>query len=316
MKSLKEKLLHIADFKWHLPFIVAVCFNLFNYILMFLVEDFEWLSSSQINNWGIIFLCINIFMLILLIILIIYQLIKRRWIRAFITTIYSALHSGVSYYLFLGLVILLWQRGCSESITPCKCKNAKEGWWMSENCKDYIESLSEDAKNKWIEDQKKCEKSDENNNIDINYTVEFKTDSTFLIRFNHKGETKTQLITYKFDEMYYPEDKEGYLMRRLTYDDWSFDGILDLSIACMHRSGSGGTIYDIWIFNKDIGQFEYENYLSNTFIEKDDETKTVRQYYRMGVDGRGEEISSIDTFYSGNKIYNSTFEKFKEDFID
>ena len=151
---------------------------------------------------------------------------------------------------------------------------------------------------------------------DDNYTVEFKTDSTFLIQFNHKGETKSQLITHKFDEMYYPEDKEGYLMRRLTYDDWSFDGILDLSISCMHRSGSGGTVYDIWIFNKDIGQFEYEDYLSSTFIEKDDESKTVRQYYRMGVDGRGEEISWIDTFYSGNKIYNSTFERFKKDFID
>ena len=166
MKSLKEKLLHIADFKWHLPFIVAICFNLFNYILMLLVEDFEWLSSSQIDNWGLIVTYMNIFILILLIILIIYQLIKRRWIRAFITTIYSVLHSGISYYILLSFTILSLQRGCSEEVNPCKCKNAKEGSYLMENCKNHIESLSEDAKNKWIEDQKNCEKSDENNNID------------------------------------------------------------------------------------------------------------------------------------------------------
>ena len=154
------------------------------------------------------------------------------------------------------------------------------------------------------------------NNIDDNYTVEFKNDSTFLIQFNYKGEIRTQLITHKFDDMYYTEDKEGYLMYYLTYNDWSFDGILDLSIYCMHGSGSGGSVYDIWIFDNETGQFEYDFDLSRVFIEKDDETKTVRQYYRMGVDGRGEEISWIDTFYSDNKIYISKFEKFKEDFID
>ena len=166
MKSLKEKVLHIADSKWHLPFVVAVCFNLLNYILTLLVEEFVWLSSSQIDTWELIVTNINIGFLIILIILIIYHLIKRRWIRAFITTIYSVSHSGISFFISFILIFLSLQRGCSESVSPCKCKNANEDTYLMDNCKNHIESLSEDLKIEWSEDQKQCDKSDENNNTD------------------------------------------------------------------------------------------------------------------------------------------------------
>ena len=146
---------------------------------------------------------------------------------------------------------------------------------------------------------------------DDNYTVEFKTDSTFIIQFNYKRETKTQLITHKFDDIYYPEEKEGYLMEHLTYDDWNFDGILDIEIYCLWESGSAGNVYDIWVFDKEIGQFEYDPNLSRHLIDKDDKTKTVRYYAREGA-----YADHIDTLYSGNKIYNSTFKKFEKDFID
>ena len=35
-----------------------------------------------------------------------------------------------------------------------------------DNCKNHIESLSEDLKNKWLEEQKKCDETDENINIE------------------------------------------------------------------------------------------------------------------------------------------------------
>ena len=165
MKLLKEKILHIADFKWHLPFVFAVCFNLLNYTLILLVEDDVWLSSSQIDSWSFIVDYINVFILIILVLLIIYHLIKRRWFRAFITTIYSVSHSGISYFILISFIILVWQKGCSEVVDPCKCKNAKEDTYLMHNCKNHMDSLSKDLKNKWLEDQKDCDNTDENNNI-------------------------------------------------------------------------------------------------------------------------------------------------------
>ena len=164
MKSLKEKY-YIADSKWHLPFVVAVCFNLLNYILTLLVKEFVWLSSSQIDTWELIVTNINIGFLIILIILIIYHLIKRRWIEHLLQLYIPCHILNIFLYLFI-LIFLSLQRGCSESVSPCKCKNANEDTYLMDNCKNHIESLSEDLKIEWSEDQKQCDKSDENNNTD------------------------------------------------------------------------------------------------------------------------------------------------------
>ena len=109
-------------------------FNLFTYFLFVLLDwIFKWLSSSQLDVLLYITFCINILLLVFLIGSLIYQLSKRRWLRAFITTVYSALHSGMSYVILMVLVVIVSQRGCDENVNPCKCKDAEEDSYLMEN---------------------------------------------------------------------------------------------------------------------------------------------------------------------------------------
>ena len=164
MKSLKEKFLHILDVRWYLPFIIAFCFLIFQVFISFYFSDYSWFSSSQLRVRNMIIVYINILLLFFLIVSLIYQLSKRRWLRALITIVYSYLHFGMSFLIFA--LMMSAPGSILSNLDPCICKNAKEGSYITEFCKNHVESLSEEEKNKWIEDRKNCEKSDENNNRD------------------------------------------------------------------------------------------------------------------------------------------------------
>ena len=162
MKSLKEKFLHILDVRWHLPFIIAICFN-----FLALISSPWFLSLLQFDVLFKMIFLINILLLFFLIVSLIYQLSKKRWLRALITIVYSYLHFVISIFVIAIIsVVTASETDKLTNLDPCICKNAKEGSYIMENCKNHVEFLSEDEKNKWIEEQKKCEKSDENNNRD------------------------------------------------------------------------------------------------------------------------------------------------------
>ena len=55
------------------------------------------------------------------------------------------------------LVVIVSQRGCDENVNPCKCKDAEEDSYLMENCKNHVESLTEEENKKWIEDQNYCD---------------------------------------------------------------------------------------------------------------------------------------------------------------
>ena len=126
MKLLKEKFLHILDVRWHLPFIIAVCFN-----FLALISSAWFLSLLQFDVLFKMIFLINILLLFFLIVSLIYQLSKKRWLRALITIVYSYLHFIISFF-----VILIIAVGVKHS-------------------------TGEDEENKWIEEQKNYEKSDE-----------------------------------------------------------------------------------------------------------------------------------------------------------
>ena len=157
MKKIKEKILYVLDVKWHLLFLVALCLNILFFVFLQIEQANELLSSSSLSNIAVVINIIGYIFLFLLIISLLYQLIKKRWIRAFITAIYSASHYYITMFVVLGFVFSSITRSCGEEVNPCKCKDAEQDSYLMDNCKNHIESLTEEENKKWIEEQNDCD---------------------------------------------------------------------------------------------------------------------------------------------------------------
>ncbi|MBI1837625.1 MAG: hypothetical protein HYR91_10225 [Flavobacteriia bacterium] len=91
--------------------------------------------------------------------------------------------------------------------------------------------------------------------------------------------------------------------------DWNFDGYKDLSI--LKEIASGGTVYEIWNFNKEKKQFVYNEEISNNFIKVDTFQKQIIFYYRGG---SGIESWSYYKYKNDKLVFDS--EKVLESWID
>jgi len=160
MKKIKEKILYVLDVKWHLLFLVALCLNILFFVFLQIEQANELLSSSSLSNIAVVVNIIGYTFLFLLIISLLYQLIKKRWVRAFVTAIYSASHWYITYFVVLAFVFSSIARSCGEEVGPCNCKEAEEGSNLIENCEDHVESLTEEENKQWIEKQKNCDIND------------------------------------------------------------------------------------------------------------------------------------------------------------
>ena len=119
MKKIKEKLIYVLEIKWHYPFIYSIVFNLLAFSSLLLI-DYLGIFSKSIESTLFWFLfVVNILLFLLLISSFIYQIIKKKWWRAFFVTLYSLIHGSISasniFILLMMGFIATCNKGCETN---------------------------------------------------------------------------------------------------------------------------------------------------------------------------------------------------------
>ena len=87
------------------------------------------------------------------------------------------------------------------------------------------------------------------------------------------GELKQQIILLPF---------KAYLSE-LDFKDWNFDGFLDVSVKDKASSGSGGEVYQVWLFDETLDSFTlWKDVSGRLSIKLDTKQKLIIGGYREG----------------------------------
>jgi hypothetical protein len=140
-----------------------------------------------------------------------------------------------------------------------------------------------------INAQKGSSKSPNSKNV-IYKTDSIISDNNLTLKFRY-SEAKNGLITLVninifsknklMQVIHTNENVDSYHAEKLI--DYNFDGVNDISVNT--SCGSGGCLYQVWLYSKKDKKFRYAKELSNRFgLDIDKKHKYVLFHYRGGVD--------------------------------
>lgn len=200
-----------------------------------------------------------------------------------------------NFYLFLGLLLILFS-----------CSDAKENI-PSEN----IETL--------IKEEEKSKSNVENDSIfnkeilsDVfkinNLNCYWRSDSVFKVveketiplceinRVLINSDNKETILKLNPDDgLIYEDNLRG------TFKDMNLDGFNDFVKYSEENSGSGGSYYNVYLFNFKKQLFELSELHSGSGLEIDSSKRTLSSYWRSGADIRLDQIIYFDK--KGNVNY-------------
>jgi len=78
------------------------------------------------------------------------------------------------------------------------------------------------------------------------------------------------------------------------FKDVNFDGLKDFIVYSRTGSGSGGTFFNVYLFNKIKDKFEFSDELSGGEFEINDLDKTVSTYWKMGIGWNSSKVYHFD----------------------
>lgn len=78
------------------------------------------------------------------------------------------------------------------------------------------------------------------------------------------------------------------------FKDVNFDGLKDFIVYSKTGSGSGGSAFNVYLFNKKKNIFEISDELSGGEFEINETDKTVSTYWKMGVSWNSSQIHHFD----------------------
>lgn len=113
------------------------------------------------------------------------------------------------------------------------------------------------------------------------------------------------------DEDYYgPEVFENLSEEEFDFGgqfrDVNFDGLDDFTIPSRIGSGSGGSVSNVYLFDKENNRFEFSEKLTGGGLEINEEEKTVSTYWSMGIPWNAEQIVHFDKEGKGHIEFTET----------
>lgn len=84
-----------------------------------------------------------------------------------------------------------------------------------------------------------------------------------------------------------------------NFKDANFDGLQDFVVSSQENSGSGGTFYNVYLFNKALQKFVLSKELSGGELDINKTNRTVSTYWKMGCCYN---ISQVHHFNKSGKI--------------
>ncbi len=116
---------------------------------------------------------------------------------------------------------------------------------------------------------------------------------------NHKTNKVLLLNEDYFDlDLFNTIDKNNFDFNG-EFKDANFDGLKDFIVYSKTGSGSGGSAFNVYLFNKKKDVFEFSEELSGGEFEINKTDKTVSTYWKMGV---GLNSSQVHHFDKNGKI--------------
>lgn len=104
-----------------------------------------------------------------------------------------------------------------------------------------------------------------------------------VLKLKNYQTKKTMLVDHDVRERdYFSGIKKYGLDGNFSFSDINFDGFKDFSIYNKEGSGTGGDLYNVYLFNRNKNIFEYSKALSGGNPEVDYKNKTLTTFWKMG----------------------------------
>lgn len=126
------------------------------------------------------------------------------------------------------------------------------------------------------------------------------TGGSGIIRLKDHNTNKVLLVNEDYFDLYFFNsiDKNNFDFNG-EFKDANFDGLKDFIVYSREGSGSGGTFFNVYLFNKKKNIFEISDELSGGEFEINQTDKTVSTYWKTGV---GWNSSWVHHFDKSGKI--------------